>query len=199
MAAATSAAISMEMRWMSAILYDKISPQKNVWVNQTGHQYPAGVAVREERRRDLSKNPCTLHRKRESPISLPLSRRHCKEKGNARYVSENLVKHSGNQVRDERRRDETSSWLFRLRRRRPMKSPRSRNFPRQMSHFHRLHGYVIPRHAVLADRLVKVSARIVISFRQSGRRGGVATNEKKVGKKEREMKLPFQSKQLRTR
>lgn len=28
MAAAASAAISMEMRWMSAILYDKISPQK---------------------------------------------------------------------------------------------------------------------------------------------------------------------------
>lgn len=30
MAAATSATISMEMRWMSAILYDKISPHKKI-------------------------------------------------------------------------------------------------------------------------------------------------------------------------
>jgi len=30
MAAATSAAISMKMLWMSAILYDKISPQKRL-------------------------------------------------------------------------------------------------------------------------------------------------------------------------
>lgn len=65
-----------------------------------------------------------------------------------------------------------------------------------MSHFHRLYG-IIPRRA--GRPAGKVSARIVISFRQSERRGGVAMNAKKEGKKKQEMKLPFQSKQLRTR
>lgn len=87
MAAATSAAISMKMLWMSAILYDKISPQKRLSKpNQLS--YPANILVRKESE-NLSKNQCTLHR--ESSISLPFSPTlRCKEKGNA----QNLVKHS---------------------------------------------------------------------------------------------------------
>lgn len=159
MAAATSAAISMKMLWKSAILYDKISPQKRLSKpNQLS--YPAGIVVQKESE-DLSKNPCTLHR--ESSISLPLSPTlQCKEKGNA----QNLVKHS-NQSR-------VLSFAS------LMKSLWSWNFPQQMSHFHRLYGYVIPHCPDWPAG--KISAHIVISFRQSERRQGVATNKKRMKK-----------------
>lgn len=105
-----------------------------------------------------------------------LSRPHCdaKEKGNA-HVSENRVKHRKQEMP---RRNEL------LRSCRRWKVHGSRNFPQQMSYFHRLYGYNNSTSCRPADRLVKVSVRIVISPRQSRRRRGCC-NERKKKRKEK--------------
>lgn len=97
---------------------------------------------------DLSKNPCTLHRESERALLAYLSRRHCdarKRETRANLfprISQNTAAASRHE-REMSRRNELMALSFAS----PMKSPRSRNFPRQMSHFHRLHGCVIPRRA----------------------------------------------------
>lgn len=184
MAAAASAAISMEMRWMSAILYDKISPQKTVWVNRAKSPYPAGVAVRKEKRERTYRKMHVAPR----ALSVHLGLADARKKGNA---FPRMSRNTAMTVLERNTPNETSPRL--LRSRSPMKSSRSRNFPRtdvSLSPFARPYN----------STPCWIKYRRALSFRFANRtEGEVLQRARKREGKKQEMKLPFQSKQLRTR
>lgn len=119
-------------------------------------------------------------------LSLPSTSRDAREKGNAR-VSENLVRHKGERCHDE----ELVAFRVRVADEKPHGS---RNFPRQMSYFHRLYGYNNSMPRWPADRLVKYPCALSFRFADRKERGGVAMGGKKGGKKTRnETTVPKQT------
>lgn len=95
MAAATSAAISMEMRWMCPLFCMIKYRRKKRLGKPDPPPYPAGAVVRERREREnMSKNPCTESERNLSSFLCLIDNIAARWKRNA--FSENLVKHGDN-------------------------------------------------------------------------------------------------------